>query len=75
MVSGGTFLQASQTARLALMRRRRIILAADVTQDTNDKHQTVSMVKRMKTNTGGNPKRLTADSGYYNQDQIQQLRR
>ena len=35
--------------------------------------QTVSMVKRMKTNTGGNPKRLTADSGYYNQDQIQQL--
>ena len=72
MVSGGTFLQA-YNCQAAVDEKAQIILAADVTQDANDKHKTVSMVKRTKTNTGGNLKLLTADSGYYNQDQIQQL--
>ena len=31
------------------------------------------MVKRIKTHTGQHPKRLTADSGYYNQLEIQKL--
>ena len=72
MVSGGTFLQA-YNCQAAVDEKAQIILAADVTQDANDKHQTVSMVERIKAHTGGNPKCLTADSGYYNQHQIERL--
>ena len=72
MLSGGTFLQA-YNCQAAVDEKAQIILAADVTQDANDKNQTVSMVKRIKTHTGQNPKRLTADSGYYNQHEIQKL--
>ena len=72
MVSGGTFVQA-YNSQAAVDEKAQIILAADVTQDANDKNQTVSMVERIKTHTGQNPKRLTADSGYYSQHQIERL--
>lgn len=72
MVSGGTFLQA-YNCQAAVDEKTQIILAADVTQDANDKNQTTSMIKRIQAHTGKNPKCLTADSGYYSQDQIQQL--
>lgn len=72
MVSGGTFLQA-YNCQAAVDEKTQIILAADVTQDANDKNQTISMVKQIQAHTGKNPKCLTADSGYYSQDQIQQL--
>ena len=72
MVSGGTLLQA-YNCQAAVDEKAQIILAADVTQDANDKHQTVSMAQRIKAHTGGKPKCLTADSGYYNQHQIEGL--
>ena len=72
MLSSGTFVQA-YNCQAAVDEKAQIILAADVTQDANDKNQTVSMVKRIKTHTGQNPKRLTADSGYYNQHEIQKF--
>ena len=74
MVSGGTFVQA-YNCQAAVDEKAQIILAADVTQDANNKNQTVSMVDQIKIRTGQNPTCLTADSGYYNQHQIERLPR
>lgn len=63
------FVQA-YSCQAAFDKKAQIILSAYFTQDANGKNQTVSMVKRIKTHTGHNPKRLTADSGYYNQHEI-----
>lgn len=71
-MSGGTFLQA-YNCQAAVDEKAQTILAANVTQDANDKNQTVSMVKRINAHAGGNPRYLTADSGYYNQHQIDRL--
>ncbi len=72
MVSGGTYVQA-YNCQAAVDEKTQIILAADVTQDANDKNQAVSMVEQIRTNTSEKPKCLTADTGYYNQNQIDQL--
>lgn len=73
MVSGRQFLQA-YNCQAAVDDQAQIILAADVTQEANDKNQIVPMVAQIKANTEGlSPKRLTADSGYFNQAHIDEL--
>lgn len=51
-----------------------IILAAEVTQDCNDKLQLKPMLEKTIENTGTVPKRGTFDAGYDNEDQISQYR-
>jgi len=51
-----------------------IILAAEVTQDCNDKQQLVPMLDKTIENTGKVPKRGTFDAGYDNEEQISQYR-
>lgn len=51
-----------------------IILAAEVTQDCNDKHQLVPMLDKTIENTGIVPKHGTLDAGYDNEEQISQYR-
>ncbi|MCK5774148.1 MAG: transposase [Thermoplasmata archaeon] len=51
-----------------------IILAAELTQDCNDKHQLVTMLNKTIENTGRIPKHATLDAGYDNEDQISQYR-
>lgn len=51
-----------------------IILAAEVTQDCNDKKQLKPMLDKTKENTGEYPKHGTFDAGYDNEDQISQYR-
>jgi transposase len=51
-----------------------IILAAEVTQDCNDKRQLVPMLNKTRENTGINPKHATFDAGYDNEEQISQYR-
>ena len=51
-----------------------VILAAEVTQDCNDKHQLVPMLNKTIVNTGSIPKHATFDAGYDNEDQISQYR-
>ena len=69
MVSDKTFVQA-YNCQAAVDEKAQIILAADVTQEANDKNQALSMVEKIKTHTGEKPQCITADTGYYNQDQI-----
>jgi len=49
-----------------------VIVAADVTQESNDKRQLQPMVERISENCGGKqPEKLTADEGYFSSQQIE----
>jgi transposase len=47
-----------------------IIVAADVTQEGNDKKQLLPMTKQIKANTGELPQILSADAGYFSEDNL-----
>jgi transposase len=48
-----------------------VIVAADVTQQANDKQQIEPMVSQMKENLdGASPAALTADAGYFSEDNV-----
>jgi hypothetical protein len=47
-----------------------IIVAAEVTQEANDKRQLKPLMERLKRNLHRKPKRVSADSGYYSDDNI-----
>jgi len=52
-----------------------IIVAAEITQEANDKAQVAPMLEAIETNTGGEkPKRLSADSGYFSEANAEHLR-
>jgi transposase len=47
-----------------------IIVAADVTQETNDKKQAVPLIKQVQANTGKVPVRVSMDAGYFSEETI-----
>jgi transposase len=47
-----------------------IIVAADVTQEGNDKKQLLPMTEQIKANMGQSPKALSADAGYFSEDNL-----
>lgn len=47
-----------------------IIVAADVTQQANDKQQMLPMLELLKTNLGEMPEKVSADSGYFSESAI-----
>jgi len=51
-----------------------IILAAEVTQDCNDKKQLKPMLEKTRKNTDKYPDHVTADAGFDNEEQISQYR-
>ena len=51
-----------------------VIVAADLTQDCNDKNQLVPMMDKIQENMGRLPKCGTMDAGYDNEEQIRQFR-
>jgi transposase len=50
-----------------------IIVAADVTQQANDKRQVEPVIEQVKSNTGEKPKRASADSGYFSEKNVEYL--
>lgn len=50
--------------------KAQIIVAADVVQDTVDKKQFEPMVEEVKENVGKYPDEVSADSGYYSEDNV-----
>ena len=73
MVSDKTVVQAFN-CQAAVDAETQIIVAAEVTQDENDKHQIDPMVEKIKANTGGEkPDRLIADTGYFSEDNVECL--
>jgi hypothetical protein len=62
-------------AQAAVDAEHQIIVAADVTQQANDKQQVEPMVEQIEANVGEKPKELSADSGYYSDDNLDVLSR
>ena len=50
-----------------------VIVAADVTQEANDKKQVEPVIEQVKSNTGEKPKRASADSGYFSEANAEYL--
>jgi transposase len=51
-----------------------IIVARSTVNAANDKQQLKPMVEQIKKNLRGKPKKLSADSGYYSEDNVRYLR-
>jgi transposase len=47
-----------------------IIVASDVTQETNDKKQLKPMLEQVESNLGQKPEKASADAGYYSDDNV-----
>jgi transposase len=71
MKDGATksFVQA-YNAQAAVDGTAQIIVAADVTQEANDKRQLVPMLTQVATNVGAAPAVALADSGYFSADAV-----
>jgi transposase len=51
-----------------------VIVAADVTQEANDKKQVEPVIEQVKSNTGENPKKASADNGYFSEKNVEYLK-
>lgn len=60
----GSFLQG-YNAQAAVDGEAQVIVAAEVTQETNDSHQLVPMIEQVKANAGRKPGTVSADAGYW----------
>jgi hypothetical protein len=71
MKDGATkeFVQA-YNAQAAVDSEAQVIVAAEVTQEANDKQQLVPMLEQVTIVTGSQPQQVTADSGYFSEAQV-----
>jgi transposase len=74
MVDGATkgFVQA-YNCQAAVDADSQVIVAADVTQDANDKKQVEPMIEQVKSNAGEGPKTASADNGYFSEANVEYL--
>ena len=62
----GSFVQA-YNAQIAVDSAQQIIVAAEITQESNDKQQLAPMLERVAQNMGAKPQAATADTGYFSE--------
>jgi transposase len=65
----GSFVQA-YNAQIAVDSAWQVIVAAEVTQETNDKQQLVPMVAQIVTNLKQKPEKVSADTGYFSEANV-----
>jgi transposase len=65
----GSFVQA-YNAQIAVDGAAQIIVAAEVTQQSNDKQQLAPMLAQVRQNLGARPEAVSADAGYFSEDQL-----
>ena len=73
MPTGGKRFEQAYNCQAAVDDESQIIVAADVTQSTVDKQQIKPMVEHIKTNTGEKPKKISADTGYFSEENVETL--
>ncbi len=59
----GSFVQAYNT-QIVVDSQAQIVIAAAITQETNDKHQLAPMLAQVEQNLGAKPEAASADTGY-----------
>lgn len=65
----GSFVQG-YNAQIAVDGKAQVIVAADITQQTNDKQQLAPMLEQVEQNLGAKPAAASADTGYWSEDQL-----
>jgi transposase len=65
----GSFIQAFNT-QIAVDSAAQIIVAAEVTQETNDKRQLAPMLRQVVQNLEAKPAAVSADAGYFSEEQV-----
>lgn len=65
----GSFVQA-YNVQIAVDSEAQIIVAAEITQQSNDKQQLAPMLDQVVKNMGAKPVAATADTGYFSADQV-----
>ena len=66
--------EQSYNCQAGVDEKSQIIVAANVTQEPNDKQQVKPLVKEIKKNTDGNkPAKVSADSGYFSETNVDYL--
>jgi len=65
-----SFVQA-YNAQVAVDSQAQVIVAAAITQQTNDKQQLLPMIQAVKETMGRKPKAVTLDNGYWDTDSLQ----
>jgi len=68
------FMQA-YNGQAAVDSHAQIIIAQDLTNQQSDCPQLVGMVKKIRHNTGRNPKELSADAGYLSETNLRELKK
>ena len=76
MPAGGSshFIQ-SYNCQAAVDEKAQIIVASQITQEPNDKQQLQPVIAKIEKNTGSKPKKLSADSGYFSEDNCKTVER
>src|ERR1700733_9894232 len=65
----GSFVQG-YNAQIAVDSASQVIVAAEVTQETNDKMQLIPMIAQIVANLEQNPERVSADTGYFSEANV-----
>jgi transposase len=65
----GSFVQG-YNAQIAVDSASQVIVAAEVTQETNDKMQLIPMIAQMVTNLEQIPEKVSADTGYFSEANV-----
>ena len=72
MVDGankGSFIQA-YNGQAAVDSQTQVIVAAEITQAANDSQQLLPMIEQVKANMGRKPESVSADAGYWSEDNV-----
>lgn len=70
---GGKQFEQCYNAQAAVDSTRQVIVAAEVTQQPSDKGQAVPLMEQVQANTGGLPREMSADAGYFSSAAVQEL--
>jgi len=70
---GGKHFEQAYNAQAAVDSANQVILAAEVTDQPSDKGQAVPMMEQVKGNTGGLPREMSADAGYFSSEAVKDL--
>jgi transposase len=65
----GSFVQG-YNAQIAVDSASQVIVAAEVTQETNDKKQLLPMIALIAANLGQKPEKVSADTGYFSEANV-----
>ena len=65
----GSFVQG-YNAQIAVDSASQVIVAAEITQETNDKMQLIPMIAQIVTNLEQKPEKVSADTGYFSEASV-----